>query len=130
MPMRTSKKIHVKLLTVLNTCAREKVEIAAFHEGILYGYTNCPDFWSSLDQTRIERAERQIIQVCREKGIAAIVGSTHLENGATLQQPARHRSRWQNTRDVMAKYIWRVNNGVNPRNTCQFTTCAVYPVVF
>ena len=65
----------------LNTCAREKVDIAAFHEGILYGYSSCPDFWSSLDQTRIEKAERQIIQVCREKGIAAIVGSTHLEDG-------------------------------------------------
>ena len=65
----------------LNTCAREKVGIAAFHEGVLYGYSNCPDFWSNLDQTRIEKAERQIIQICREKGIAAIVGSTHLENG-------------------------------------------------
>ena len=43
------------------------VDVAAFHEGVLYGYSDRPEFWSSLDQTRIERAETQIIRVCREK---------------------------------------------------------------
>jgi predicted amidohydrolase len=65
----------------LNTCAREKVDVAAFHEGILYGYCNRPEFWSTLDQTRIERAEQRMIRVCREKGIAAVFGSTHLDGG-------------------------------------------------
>lgn len=65
----------------LNTCAHKKVNVAAFHEGVLYGYCNRPEFWSSLDQTRIEKAEQRIIHVCREKDIAAIVGSTHLEGG-------------------------------------------------
>ncbi len=65
----------------LRTCARKKVDVAAFHEGVLYGYCNRPDFWSSLDQVRIEKAERRIIRACREMGIAAVVGSTHLERG-------------------------------------------------
>ncbi len=65
----------------LNACAREDVDVAAFHEGVLYGYSDRPEFWSSLDQTRIERAEMQIIRVCREKSIAAVVGSTHLDDG-------------------------------------------------
>ena len=52
----------------LDTCAREHVDVAAFHEGVLHGYSDRPEFWSSLDQTRIERSGmRQIIQACREK---------------------------------------------------------------
>ena len=69
------------ILDRLNTCAREKVDVAAFHEGVLFGYCDHPDFWSNLDQSRIESAERQIVRACRETGVAAVVGSTHLEDG-------------------------------------------------
>ncbi len=65
----------------LETCARENVDVAAFHEGVLFGYCDHPDFWANLDQSRIESAERQIIRACRENGIAAVVGSTHQEGG-------------------------------------------------
>ena len=64
----------------LNTCAREKVDVAAFHEGVLFGYCDRPDFWADLDQSRIESAERQIIRACGEYSIAAVVGSTHQED--------------------------------------------------
>ncbi len=65
----------------LRVCAREQVDVVAFHEGILYGYCNRPDFWSHLDQGRIEKAEQRIVQACRETGVAAVVGSTHLKDG-------------------------------------------------
>ncbi len=65
----------------LNACAREKVDVAAFHEGVLFGYCDHPDFWANLDRSRIEDAERQIVRACRETGIAAVVGSTHQEDG-------------------------------------------------
>ncbi|MDE3001066.1 MAG: carbon-nitrogen hydrolase family protein [Gemmatimonadota bacterium] len=65
----------------LNTGARERVDVAAFHEGVLFGYCDRPDFWSNLDRSRIENAERQIVRACRENGIAAVVGSTHQDNG-------------------------------------------------
>ena len=65
----------------LNACASKRVDVAAFHEGVLFGYCDRPDFWAGLDQSRIERAERQIVRACRDIGIAAIVGSTHLEGG-------------------------------------------------
>lgn len=65
----------------LNACASKRVDVAAIHEGVLFGYCDRPDFWASLDQSRIERAERQIVRACRDIGIAAVVGSTHLEGG-------------------------------------------------
>jgi len=70
-----------RIVEHLSACARKKVDVAAFHEGVLYGYSSRPAFWSRLDQARIVKAERHIIRVCREKGIAAVVGSTHIEEG-------------------------------------------------
>lgn len=65
----------------LRHCAREGVDVAAFHEGVLYGYSCRPSFWSRFDQKRIEKAERRIVRVCKEKGIGCVVGSTHVEAG-------------------------------------------------
>lgn len=65
----------------LAACAGENVDVAAFHEGVLFGYCDRPDFWTDLNQSRIERAERKIAHTCRERNIAAIVGSTHLDGG-------------------------------------------------
>lgn len=70
-----------KIVDRLKTCARERVDVAAIHEGVLFGYCDRPDFWADLDQSRIQRAERQIVRACRDIGIAAVVGSTHLEGG-------------------------------------------------
>lgn len=69
-----------KIVERLRYCAREKVDVAAFHEGVLYGYSCRPEFWNHFDQSRIEKAERRIIRTCKERGIGAVVGSTHLEN--------------------------------------------------
>lgn len=63
----------------LNACASKRVDVVAIHEGALFGYCDRPDFWAALDQSRIERAERQIVRACRDIGVAAIVGSTHLD---------------------------------------------------
>ncbi|MBT3601775.1 MAG: carbon-nitrogen hydrolase family protein, partial [Candidatus Latescibacteria bacterium] len=65
----------------LRHCASEGVDVAAFHEGVLYGYSCRPSFWSRFDQKRIEKAERRIVRVCKEKGIGCVVGSTHVEDG-------------------------------------------------
>lgn len=65
----------------LNACASRRVDVAAIHEGVLFGYCDRPDFWADLDQSRIEKAERHIVRACRDIGIAAVVGSTHLEGG-------------------------------------------------
>jgi predicted amidohydrolase len=63
----------------LRSCSEQGVDIAAFHEGVLYGYSCRPEFWETFDQKRIEKAERRIARVCKEKGIGCVVGSTHVE---------------------------------------------------
>ncbi|MDA0708814.1 MAG: carbon-nitrogen hydrolase family protein [bacterium] len=65
----------------LRQCAADGVDVAAFHEGVLYGYSCRPEFWADFDQRRIDRAERRIIRTCKEKGVACVVGSTHVDRG-------------------------------------------------
>lgn len=70
-----------RIVDQLRQCAREGVDVAAFHEGVLYGYSCRPAFWKNFDQSRILKAERRIVRVCKEKGIGCVVGSTHVEDG-------------------------------------------------
>jgi len=70
-----------RVIGLLETCAAEKAEIAAFQEGVLYGYTQDPTFWKTLDQKRIVRAEKKILAAAKRLKIALILGSTHVEDG-------------------------------------------------
>lgn len=70
-----------RVVAWLKDCAQQGVAVAAFHEGVLYGYSCRPAFWRRFDQDRIRRAERRIVRACRRQGIAAVVGSTHEEDG-------------------------------------------------
>ena len=63
----------------LRDCATQGVHIAAFHEGMLYGYSCREAFWKNLDPRRLVRAEKRIIRACKRYGIGAVVGSAHLE---------------------------------------------------
>ena len=63
----------------LKDCASQNVHVAAFHEGMLYGYSCREAFWKELDPGRLVRAEQRIIRACRRYGIAAVVGSAHVE---------------------------------------------------
>ncbi len=68
-----------KIVDRLRSCAREGVDVAAFHEGVLYGYSCRPEFWDTFDQKRIEKAERRIIRTCKTLDIGCVLGSTHVE---------------------------------------------------
>lgn len=70
-----------KVVAYLRQLAKEGVEIAAFHEGVLFGYSCRPAFWKRFDPARIAKAERQVISACRRNRIAAVVGSVHEEDG-------------------------------------------------
>lgn len=70
-----------KIVGYLRRLAKEGVEVAAFHEGVLFGYSCRPAFWKRLDLARIEKAEKQIVRCCKQNGIAAVVGSVHVEDG-------------------------------------------------
>ena len=70
-----------KIVGYLRSLAKEGVEVAAFHEGVLFGYSCRPAFWKRFDPARIEKAEKQIIHTCKQHGIATVVGSVHEEDG-------------------------------------------------
>jgi len=63
----------------LKSCASRKVDVVAFQEGVLYGYSCRKEFWDSLDPRRLVRAERRILRACKRYGVAAVVGSSHVE---------------------------------------------------
>ena len=51
------------------------VQILAFPEGTLFGYTNDPEYWRERKVEEFARAEREIQEVCRRLGVAAVVGT-------------------------------------------------------
>ncbi len=70
-----------KIVAYLKQLAKEGVEVAAFHEGVIFGYSCRPGFWKRLDPVRVEKAEKRIVRACKRNGIAAVVGSMHAEEG-------------------------------------------------
>ncbi len=82
--MRTGEDVEEnasRVVAALKESAGRGMEVAAFHEGVLYGYSCRPGFWRGFDQGRIVKAERRIIRACKRLRIAAVVGSTHVEDG-------------------------------------------------
>lgn len=69
-----------KVVETLKECAAKKVDVAAFSEGFLYGYTGRAQFWKELDPKRLVAAERKIKAACKRHQIAAVVGSAHDED--------------------------------------------------
>lgn len=63
----------------LKELASGGVEVAAFQEGFLYGYTSSPMFWRKLDPNRLIAAETRIIRACKRYGIATVFGTAHME---------------------------------------------------
>ena len=78
--MHASEDIEVntkKIVSYLKSLAKERVDVAAFHKGVLFGYSCRPAFWWRFDMGRIEKAERQILRSCRQQKIKAVVGTVH-----------------------------------------------------
>lgn len=71
-----------RVLDLLEDAAGQKAEIVAFQEGVLYGYTQERAFWESLDQKRIDRAERKILKRAKDLGVALILGTSHVDDGS------------------------------------------------
>jgi predicted amidohydrolase len=71
-----------KIVGYLKELAKKRVEVAAFHEGVLFGYACRPAFWKRFDPARIAKAEKQIIRTCKQHRIATVVGSVHEEDGS------------------------------------------------
>jgi len=70
---------HVRNVYALVRLADDNVKVAVFPECALTSYTQ--DAVQSANQEEVAAAEAQIREICRRKGIAAILGSVYKVNG-------------------------------------------------
>ena len=68
-----------KAVAKLKELSARGVDVAAFQEGFLYGYSCRPAFWNRLDPKRLPAAEARVVRACKRYGIAAILGTAHME---------------------------------------------------
>lgn len=66
-----------KVLEMIEQCADQQIEIAAFPEGCLFGYCCDVKFWDQVSQQVFKEAEAKIAEAARRHKIAVIIGSAH-----------------------------------------------------
>jgi len=104
----------LKVLEKLDVCAQVGVQIAAFPEGCLFGYTCRPDYWEGMSPNVFKEAESQISSACQTHQIAVIVGSTsHADENwyndlAIFDQDGALKYRYAKT--FLAGEKWCINN--------------------
>ncbi|MDA1191053.1 MAG: carbon-nitrogen hydrolase family protein [Candidatus Poribacteria bacterium] len=70
-----------KVVAFIHRCADDGVQLAAFPEGCLFGYTCRQDYWDAASEVAFKGAEARIAAACREREIAVVVGSAHRDEG-------------------------------------------------
>lgn len=70
-----------RVVQLLETCAAQGVSVAAFPEGVLYGYCCRPDFWERMTPKILEDAELEVASACARLDIAAVVGTAYEQDG-------------------------------------------------
>ncbi len=78
-----------RVIRLLELCAAQGVSVAAFPEGVLYGYCCRSDFWERITPKVLEDAELEVASACARLDIAAIVGTafwqkSHWINGLAI----------------------------------------------
>ncbi len=74
----------VRICEFLENCAEQGVDIAAFPEGVLYGYTCRTDFWEEMTPEILLHAEAEIGRTCARLNIAAVIGTAFREGDTWL----------------------------------------------
>jgi len=74
----------VRICEYLENCAEQGVDIAAFPEGVLYGYSCRSEFWEQMTPEILSHAEEQIAQCCARLNIAAVIGTAFRQGDAWL----------------------------------------------
>ena len=102
------------VLKQLASCAAMGVQIVAFPEGCLFGYTCRADYWEQMSPATFEAAEAEIASACRRHRIAAIVGSAHHDGSnwhndlAIIDEQGHLKYRYGKT--FLAGEKWCINN--------------------
>lgn len=74
----------VRICEYLENCAAQGVDLAAFPEGVLYGYSCRTDFWEQMTPEILLRAEEQVARACARLNIAAVIGTAFREGDTWL----------------------------------------------
>jgi omega-amidase len=74
----------VRICDYLENCAQQGVDIAAFPEGVLYGYSCRTEFWEQMTPEVLLHAEEQIARHCARLNIAAVIGTAFREGDIWL----------------------------------------------
>ena len=108
------QKSAAKVMEKLREAAKQGIEILSFPEGTLFGYCCQADYWENAQLEWFQDAEAKISTACKENNIAAIVGSTHKEDGkwvndlAIFDRDGTLKSRYGKT--FLAGEKWCINN--------------------
>ena len=74
----------VRICEFLENCAEQGVDLAAFPEGVLYGYCCRTDFWDQMTPEILRGAEERVAQTCARLNIAAVIGTAFREGDIWL----------------------------------------------
>ena len=77
-PARSAEKV----LAWLERAVEDQVDVVAFPEACLCGYTCDEDYWEQADPAAFGAAEEQIVERARQLGIAVVLGTAHRDRGA------------------------------------------------
>lgn len=76
-PKRSAEKI----CHWLEVAAQEALDVVAFPEASVCGYTCDKDYWKQANPAEFQAAENVILATARKLGIAVVLGSAHWEEG-------------------------------------------------
>jgi len=76
-PARSAEKV----LAWLERAAEDQIDVIAFPEACLCGYTCDEAYWKQADPAAFRVAEDQIVARARQLGIAVVLGTAHREQG-------------------------------------------------
>ena len=98
-PRRSAEKI----CSWMEKAAADKVDVVAFPEAAVCGYTCEKDYWKAANPRDFEEAESVVISAARKLNIAVILGTAHWEDGKVynsvlvIDKDGRARGRYSKT---------------------------------
>jgi len=70
-----------KVIEYIEEAAQQRVDVVAFPEACLCGYSCDPEYWQGADPEDFVRAESQVVAAARRLGIGVVLGTVHWVEG-------------------------------------------------
>jgi predicted amidohydrolase len=92
-----------KICSWIEKAASDKVDVVAFPEAAVCGYTADPEYWKAANPRAFETAENTVISTARKLNIAVVLGTAHWHEGKiynsvlVIDKDGRARGRYSKT---------------------------------